>query len=42
MDAATKNASDIIYALQLKANKLRQTGITSQLLDIIGGAEALN
>lgn len=41
MDNATKNASDLIHSLTLKRNKLRQTGITSQLLDIVGGAEAL-
>ncbi len=41
MDAATKNAGDLIEKLQLKYNKLRQTGITSELLDILGGAEAL-
>jgi len=41
MDNATKNASDLIHSLTLKFNKLRQTGITSQLLDIVGGAEAL-
>ena len=42
MDNATKNASDLSFALQLKANKLRQSGITAQLLDIIGGAEAIS
>jgi F-type H+-transporting ATPase subunit gamma len=41
MDNATKNASELIYGLTLKRNKLRQTGITNQLLDIVGGAEAL-
>jgi F-type H+-transporting ATPase subunit gamma len=41
MDAATKNASDLIDGLQLQYNKLRQSRITSELLDIIGGAEAL-
>jgi F-type H+-transporting ATPase subunit gamma len=41
MDSATKNAADLIDALTLKRNKLRQTGITNQLLDIVGGAEAL-
>lgn len=41
MDAATKNAGDLIRRLQLKYNKLRQSGITSELLDIIGGSEAL-
>jgi F-type H+-transporting ATPase subunit gamma len=41
MDNATKNAKELIHALTLKRNKLRQSGITSQLLDIVGGAEAL-
>ena len=41
MDNATKNASELIHTLTLKFNKLRQTSITSQLLDIVGGAEAL-
>jgi len=41
MDNATKNASELIHSLTLKRNKLRQSGITSQLLDIVGGAEAL-
>lgn len=42
MDAATKNAGDLIKKLSLKYNKLRQGNITSELLDIIGGAEATN
>jgi F-type H+-transporting ATPase subunit gamma len=42
MDNATKNASELIHGLTLKRNKLRQTGITNQLLDIVGGAEALS
>lgn len=41
MDAATKNAGDLIHKLTLQYNKVRQTGITSELLDIIGGAEAI-
>jgi F-type H+-transporting ATPase subunit gamma len=41
MDSATKNANELIGKLTLKYNKLRQTGITSELLDIIGGAEGL-
>jgi F-type H+-transporting ATPase subunit gamma len=41
MDNATKNAKDLIHTLTLTRNKLRQSGITSQLLDIVGGAEAL-
>jgi F-type H+-transporting ATPase subunit gamma len=42
MDAATKNAGDLAHSLKLLRNKVRQSTITSDLLDIIGGAEALN
>lgn len=42
MDSATKNAGELIDKLQLTHNKLRQGGITSELLDIIGGAEAIS
>ncbi|MCB0353041.1 MAG: ATP synthase F1 subunit gamma [Bdellovibrionales bacterium] len=42
MDSATKNAGELVHKLSLKHNKLRQGAITSELLDIIGGAEALN
>ena len=41
MDAATKNAGELITKLTLLSNKLRQQKITSELLDIIGGAEAV-
>ncbi|RIL10758.1 MAG: ATP synthase F1 subunit gamma [Proteobacteria bacterium] len=41
MDSATKNAGQLIRKLELTHNKLRQLQVTSQLLDIIGGAEAL-
>ena len=41
MDSATSNANDLMAKLQLNYNKLRQSAITSELLDIIGGAEAL-
>jgi F-type H+-transporting ATPase subunit gamma len=41
MDSATKNAGDLIDKLRLTYNKVRQTGITAELLDIIGGAEAV-
>lgn len=41
MDSATKNAGDLMHRLQLKYNKLRQSGITAELLDIIGGASAI-
>jgi F-type H+-transporting ATPase subunit gamma len=41
MDAATKNASDMIADLTLQYNRVRQAAITTELLEIIGGAEAL-
>ncbi len=40
MDAATKNAGELKEKLQLKHNRLRQSRITSELLDILGGAQA--
>ncbi len=42
MENATNNAGDVIERLQLQYNKARQAGITSELLDIVGGVEALN
>jgi len=42
MGAATKNAGEMIEALTLQYNKARQAAITKELLDIVGGAEALN
>lgn len=41
MDNATSNAEDVITELQLEFNRARQAGITRELLDIVGGAEAL-
>ena len=41
MDSATRNASDMIDALSLKYNRTRQAVITSELIEIISGAEAL-
>ncbi|MDO9541914.1 MAG: ATP synthase F1 subunit gamma [Kiritimatiellia bacterium] len=41
MDLATKNADDLIAAMQLTMNKLRQLSITSELADITTGAEAV-
>lgn len=41
MKNATDNASDLADALQLKYNKARQQEITSEMLDIAGGAEAI-
>lgn len=42
MDSATKNAKDLIKILQLNYNKARQAAITKEILEIVGGAEALN
>lgn len=41
MDAATKNAKDLIKKLTLQYNKARQAAITTELIEIISGAEAL-
>ena len=41
MDNATENAGEVISHLQLVYNKARQAGITREILDIVGGAEAL-
>jgi F-type H+-transporting ATPase subunit gamma len=41
MRNATDNAIDLVASLQLEYNKVRQQSITSDLLDIAGGAEAL-
>ncbi len=41
MDAATRNAKDIIARLTLAYNRARQAAITKELMEIIGGAEAL-
>ncbi len=41
MDNATKNASDVIAKLTLEYNKARQASITKELVDIVGGAEAI-
>ncbi len=42
MDAASKNAGELAEALGVKLNKVRQAGITNEILDIVNGAEALN
>jgi len=41
MDNATENAKDIIKGLSLSFNNARQAAITKELLEIVGGAEAL-
>lgn len=42
MDAASKNAGELVTALGVKLNKVRQASITNEILDIVNGAEALN
>ena len=42
MDAASKNAGELAEALGVTLNKVRQAGITNEILDIVNGAEALN
>ena len=41
MENATKNCTEMVNTLTLIYNKRRQEGITSEMLDIVGGAEAL-
>ena len=41
MENATKACEDLVDELQTIFNKTRQAGITSDLMDIVGGAEAL-
>lgn len=42
MDSATRNADEIIAKMALKYNRLRQSMITLELVEVISGAEALN
>lgn len=41
MEMATNNAKEMIKSLTLLANKTRQTAITKEILEIVGGAEAI-
>jgi F-type H+-transporting ATPase subunit gamma len=41
MDNATNNATEMIQSLTLEMNRARQAMITRELMDIVGGAEAL-
>ena len=41
MENATENAGEMIQSLQLQFNKARQASITTEMLEIVGGAEAL-
>ena len=42
MHKATDNASEMLKSLKLRYNKARQAAITTEILEIVGGAEALN
>ena len=42
MKSATENAGDLIHRLSMQYNRARQSRITSELMDVIGGAEALS
>jgi len=42
MENATENSKDMINDLNLEFNKARQTAITTEMLEIVGGAEALS
>ncbi len=41
MESASKNASEMIESLTLEMNRARQATITKELMEIVGGAEAL-
>jgi F-type H+-transporting ATPase subunit gamma len=40
MNGATKNANDLLESLNLKYNRVRQSAITQEISEIVGGAEA--
>jgi F-type H+-transporting ATPase subunit gamma len=42
MDNAARNCKDAIRTLTLKMNKLRQAAITTELIEVVSGAESLN
>ena len=42
MHKATDNATELRDSLKLSYNKARQASITNEILEIVGGAEALN
>jgi F-type H+-transporting ATPase subunit gamma len=41
MDAATRNAGEMIDKLTLKMNRVRQASITREIIEIVSGAAAL-
>ena len=42
MDAASRNAGELIGSLTLTANRVRQAGITKEIIEIVSGASALD
>ncbi len=42
MENASKNCNEVIRKLTLKMNKLRQAAITTELIEVVSGAESLN
>ena len=41
MDKASENANDLLKSLKITYNSARQAAITNEILEIVGGAEAL-
>ena len=41
MDAATNNAGELLNSLKILYNRERQAAITKEILEIVGGAAAL-
>ncbi len=41
MDSATNNADELIESLKLTLNRIRQAGITKEIIEIVSGAQAL-
>jgi F-type H+-transporting ATPase subunit gamma len=42
MDAATKNAGEVIDSLTLNMNRVRQASITREIIEVVSGAQALS
>jgi len=42
MDAASNNCRDMMGRLTLQMNRARQAAITKELMEIVGGAEAIS
>ena len=41
MEKATENAAELLKSLKIRYNRTRQAAITTEILEIVGGAEAL-